>query len=64
MTAKCEAIERYPIVRDGQVVMVTRYEPTKADAVEGDTSRLSFYSRRQRLNSQPVRDYLKKEGKL
>ena len=52
-------VERsYQIVKDGQVVTVNRYAPTKADSIESDHSRLSFHRRRRnRLNG--TRAYLK-----
>lgn len=56
-------IGSYQTIVNGQVVTVERLAPTKADKIERDTSRLSWHRRSQdRLNRQPVREYLK-EGK-
>lgn len=58
--SECSVEMTYKTVVNGQVVEVKRYEPTKADRAERDTSRLSFHRRhRERLNRQPVRQYLK-----
>lgn len=52
MKAQPVVIGTYETVINGQVVVVQRYEATKADQIEKDVSRLSFHRRyRNRVNS-------------
>ncbi len=50
--SECEVLGSYETVVNGQVVTVTRYEPTKLEAISRDHSRLSFHRKdRNRLNN-------------